>query len=104
MSVENLKKMSNADLLLKQLKKVKKKKNDAEAGSKRIPEDLKKEIKNRKGVKFKEKLGKLIFKGSMSAGDPPMKSTDMKKKKINKNIDAMMELIKTPEFKNKSKA
>ena len=44
--------MSNTDLLLKQFKRIKKKKDDEKAASERIPEDLKQDIKNRKGVKI----------------------------------------------------
>jgi hypothetical protein len=96
MSVENLKKMSNTDLLLKQFKRIKKKKDDEKAASERIPEDLKQDIKNRKGVKFKNKVGQLIFRGAA-------KTKKKEKDKIGKAMDVKMELIKTPEFKNKPK-
>lgn len=97
MSIENLKKMSNADLLIKQFKKIKKKKDDAEAASKRIPEDLKKALKNRKGIKFKKKISEIIL------GGPAKKKKKEEKDKIGKAMDVKMELIKTPEFKNKPK-
>jgi|TARA_Y100000114_G_scaffold141242_1_gene146813 hypothetical protein len=96
MSVENLKKMSNADQLLKQFKRIKKKKDDEKAASERIPEDLKQDIKNRKGVKFKNKVGQLIFRGAA-------KTKKKEKDKIGKAMDVKMELIKTPEFKDKPK-
>ena len=94
MSIE--KKISSADLRLEQFKKRKKKKEDEKAGSERIPEDLKKAIKNRKGVKFKAKMGELIFGGAA-------KTKKNEKDKIGKAMDVKMELIKTPEFKNKPK-
>ena len=103
MSVENLKKMSNADLLLKQFKKIKKFQNkDAEAASKRIPEDLKQALKNRKGVKFKNKIEQLIFGKDKKIKKFQNKLTT-KQKKIKKDIDTTMELIKTPQFKGRDK-
>jgi hypothetical protein len=62
----------------------------------RIPKDLKQDIKNRKGIKFKKKISELIFSG---AAKPKKKEKD----KIGKAMDVKMELIKTPEFKNKPK-
>ena len=60
----------------------------------RIPEDLKKAIRNRKGLKFKNKISELIFKGAA-------KTKKKEKDKVGKAMDVKMELIKTPEFKNK---
>ena len=62
----------------------------------RIPKDLKQDIKNRKGIKFKKKISELIFSG---AAKPKKKEKD----KIGKAMDVKMELIKTPEFQNKPK-
>ena len=62
----------------------------------RIPKDLKQDIKNRKKFKFEKKISELIFSG---AAKPKKKEKD----KIGKAMDVKMELIKTPEFKNKPK-
>ena len=67
----------------------------------RISKELKQDLKNSKGVKFKKKISELVFSGA--AGKTKDKEKEKKKKKISKDIDTMMELIKTPEFKDKSK-
>ena len=102
MSVENLKKMSN-QLIFGKDKKIKKLENkDAEAASKRIPEDLKQALKNRKGVKFKNKIEQLIFGKDKKLKKFQNKLTT-KQKKIKKDIDTTMELIKTPQFEGRDK-
>lgn len=63
----------------------------------RIPKDLKQAIKNRKGIKLMNKVSSAIFGGKN-------KNKEKKEKdKIGKAMDVKMELIKTPEFKNKPK-
>ena len=63
----------------------------------RIPKDLKQAIKNRKGIKLKNKMAEAIFGGKNK------KNKKEEKDEIGKAMDVKMELIKTPEFKNKPK-
>ena len=67
----------------------------------RIPKDLKQAIKNRKGKKLKNKVSEAIFGGKNK------KDKDEKKnkfpRKIKKDIDTTMELLKTPQFKGKER-
>tara|TARA_R100000773_G_C4210232_1_gene110007 strand:+ start:127 stop:633 length:507 start_codon:yes stop_codon:yes gene_type:complete len=70
----------------------------------RIPEDLKKAIKNRKGIKFKKKISEIILGGAANKKKKEEKDKlTTKEKKIKKDIDTTMELIKTPEFEGKGK-
>jgi hypothetical protein len=63
----------------------------------RISKDLKQAIKNRKGIKLMNKVSSAIF------GGKDKKNKKEEKDKKSKDIDTMMELIKTPEFKDRSK-
>jgi|ETNvirenome_2_30_1030614.scaffolds.fasta_scaffold34538_2 hypothetical protein len=62
----------------------------------RIPKDLKQAIKNRKGIKLKNKISEAIFGGKN-------KKSKKEKDKMSETIDVKMELIKTPEFKDRNR-
>ena len=70
----------------------------------RIPEDLKQALKNRTGVKFTNKIGQLIFGGKDKKNKKKLQNKlTTKQKKIKKDIDTTMELIKTPQFEGRDK-
>ena len=63
----------------------------------RIPKDLKQAIKNRKGIKLKNKMAEAIFGGKNK------KNKKEEKDEIGKAMDVKMELLKTPQFKGKER-
>ena len=65
----------------------------------RIPKDLKQAIKNRKGVKLMNKVSEAIFGGKNKKEE----KKDKFSRKIKKDIDTTMELLKTPQFKGKER-